>query len=74
MEKTIDQIKEAIKNFTEEEVKKQLINLLDDGYVLVQWPYNQELMDEDWFDDEAILADSEHVGSSAYFIPIYKII
>jgi hypothetical protein len=74
MTKTINQVEETINNFTEEEAKNQLISLLNDGYILVQWPYSQEFMDEEWFDEEAILADSEQVGSSAYFIPIYKTI
>ena len=38
-------------------------------YVLVQWPETQVLMDYDWFDAEASLADFHKFGSSAYFIP-----
>ena len=38
-------------------------------YVLVQWPETQELMDEEWFDKEASLADFDKFGNSAYFIP-----
>ena len=35
-------------------------------YVLVQWPETQVLMDYDWFDAEASLADFDKFGSSAY--------
>lgn len=41
----------------------------DYTYVLVQWPETQVLMDYDWFDEEASLADFDKFGSSAYFIP-----
>ena len=41
----------------------------DYTYVLVQWPETQVLMDYDWFDTEASLADFHKFGSSAYFIP-----
>ena len=33
-------------------------------YVLVHWPESQDLMDYDWFENEAILGES-----SSYFIP-----
>jgi hypothetical protein len=47
-----------------------------DGYVLVEWPDSQEYMEEEWFEDEAILAlgAEEQTGSSAYFIPIKRIV
>lgn len=40
-------------------------------YVLIRWPESQFIMDEAWFEDEAILAlgSEEITGSSAYFIP-----
>ena len=40
-------------------------------YVLVTWPDSQEYMDEDWFDEEAFLAE---IGDSAYFIPEDRVI
>lgn len=39
-------------------------------YVLVQWPESQEYMDEDWFQEEAVLEVNGKFGSAAYFIPI----
>ena len=40
------------------------------NYILVLWPQSQKYMDEESFDDHAILADYESIGeSSAYFIP-----
>lgn len=47
----------------------QVDNMEDYTYVLVQWPETQVLMDEEWFDKEASLADFDKFGSSAYFIP-----
>lgn len=47
----------------------QIDNPEDYIYVLVQWPETQVLMDYDWFDEEACLADFDKFGSSAYFIP-----
>lgn len=40
-------------------------------FVLVRWPESQLFMEEDWFEEEAILAlgSEEKTGSSAYFIP-----
>jgi len=42
-------------------------------YVLVEWPESQNYMEEDWFEDEASLADCERFGPSAYFIPKNRI-
>lgn len=41
-------------------------------YVLVEWPESQQFMEEEWFEEEAILAlgSEEITGSSAYFIPV----
>lgn len=44
-------------------------------YILIMWPESQELMDQEWFNDEAVLANPGHEShelygkSSAYFIP-----
>ena len=43
-------------------------------YVLVDWPEVQEYMEEDWFTTEAILADPDIAGLSAYLIPESRII
>ena len=53
-----------------------LITCANDGYVLVQWPESQEFMEESWFDEEAIFCggSEEKTGSSAYFIPIKRIV
>ena len=50
-----------------------LLELAHNGYTLVQWPESQELMEEDWFDKEAILDVDGKFGSSAYFVPIIRI-
>lgn len=44
-------------------------------YVLVEWPWSQEFMEEEWFDEEAILAlgAEDQTGSSAYFIPAHRV-
>lgn len=41
----------------------------DNTYILVQWPDVQDLMEKDWFREEAILDVEAKFGSSAYFIP-----
>lgn len=41
-------------------------------YILVQWPYSQELMDYEWFNEEVSLADCDDFGSAAYFIPLNR--
>ena len=62
-----------------DETRQTVHNLLDaveEGYVLVQWPESQDLMEEEWFDEEAVLAlgSEDKTGSSAYFVPIKRII
>lgn len=53
-----------------------LLNLVRDGYSLVQWPDSQEYMEEEWFDEEAILAlgSEDKTGGSAYFITINRLL
>ena len=55
-----DEVRTAVNN---------LINAAEEGYVLIQWPYSQDFMEEEWFDDEAFLSDN-----SSYFIPIKRIL
>lgn len=42
-------------------------------YILVYWPESQVLMDYEWFDKEAVLADWVKCGSSSYFIPEHRL-
>lgn len=51
---------------------EKIIELIQESYVLVRWPESQELMDEPWFQEEAILVtgSEEKTGLSAYFVPI----
>ena len=42
-------------------------------YILVYWPESQVLMDYDWFDKEAVLADWVKCGLSSYFIPEHRL-
>ena len=65
----MSKIEQTISNLSEEEAKEMLLRIISDTYTLVEWPYSQELMDEEWFDEEASLADFDKHGSSAYFIP-----
>lgn len=55
---------------------ESLINALENGYLLVEWPDSQDFMEEEWFEDEAILAlgSEDKTGGSAYFIPIRRMI
>lgn len=45
------------------------------SYVLVEWPWSQEFMDEDWFEEEAVCAvgAEDRFGSAAYFIPSHRV-
>ena len=53
---------------------KNLLNLLDSAYVVVTWPDVQELMEQEWFDNEAILDVEGKFGDSAYFVPLKRIL
>ena len=52
----------------------KLIGLLEKTYIVVEWPESQQFMDEDWFEDEAILDSNCVFGYSAYFIPSKRIL
>ena len=43
-------------------------------YIIVKWPEVQELMEEDWFDEEAVFINDDKFPSSSYFIPIDRTI
>lgn len=69
----IGNILETVASDMPQEVKDRIISSLetiDEAYVLVQWPESQELMEESWFDKEAILDVKGTFGSSAYFVPL----
>lgn len=53
---------------------KSLLGLINEAYVLIGWPEVQDLMEEDWFQEEAILDNSEDADSSTYLIPISKVL
>jgi len=78
-----DQIREEIGqecidagNFTNEQVQRlsTFMNLAKEAYVVVQWPDSQALMEEDWFEKEAILDVDCKFGSSTYFIPLHRLL
>lgn len=48
----------------------------EDLYVLVRWPWVQELMEYDWFRQECLLHqafDDQEYLSSAYFVPATRL-
>lgn len=49
--------------------------ITDNEYILVQWPESQELMEKEWFQEEAILAIGyeDKTGSFAYFVPKHRV-
>jgi hypothetical protein len=51
----------------------RLLDLVDDAYVHVEWPHSQEYMEQDWFEEEAVLDVDGSVGSS-YFIPLARVL
>lgn len=38
-------------------------------YILIQWPESQDVMEQEWFENECSLADNELFGDAAYFVP-----
>lgn len=49
---------------------------LNDMYVLIKWPWVQNLMEHPWFRHECILHqafDDQEYLDSAYFVPIERI-
>lgn len=88
MENKLEQVIEVIGNVIFEtlpaedsendEIREDIDNVLEyleNAYILVQWPESQQYMEEEWFDEEAVLAlgAEEKTGSSAYFVPIKNI-
>jgi hypothetical protein len=63
-------MEKLINNLSEGEAKEMLLSIMQTSYTLVQWPDSQELMDAEWFQEEAIL---DIDGSSAYFIPTWRL-
>jgi hypothetical protein len=57
-----------INNLSEEEAKEMLLGIMQESYTLVHWPNSQELMDKEWFQEEAILSED-----SAYFVPTWRL-
>jgi len=49
---------------------------VDELYVLVRWPFVQDLMEADWFRSECVLYqafdEQEHLDS-AYFVPLNRL-
>ena len=52
----------------------KLLDLSSGSYVLVEWPEVQNLMEEGWFEEEAILDVDAKFGSSAYFVPLKRLL
>lgn len=74
----IDDILEKIGNAISEanlriENEPDVHNYLDmarEAYIPVTWPDVQDLMEEEWFDEEAILDVDNKFGPSAYLVPL----
>lgn len=67
------QIEKQINNLSENELKEMTLRIIENSYTLIQWPESQDLMEKKWFDEEASLADFDKFGSSAYFIPTWRL-
>jgi hypothetical protein len=63
-----DESEEALKSVG------KFMDLAVDSFVLVQWPESQEYMEEDWFRNEAVLDSDMQFGSSAYLIPLFRVL
>jgi len=70
----LDSLGMAIENYSDEEQIEiseeaegaigEVLRLIGETYTLVEWPYSQAYMDEEWFQEEAVLS-----ADSSYFIP-----
>ena len=78
MDDFLEIIGQALEVFDEElaiedqETRQMVLNGLDilsESYVIVPWPESQELMEQPWFQEEAVLDVECKFGSSAYFVP-----
>jgi len=50
---------------------------LDELYILVRWPFVQDLMEYNWFRAECLLHqafDDQEYLDSAYFVPVKRIV
>ena len=75
MESLLELIKSILHHSnTDTILADSILNTIEDSYIVIIWPDVQELMEEDWFDEEAILDSSGKFGSSAYFVPLKRII
>lgn len=63
-------MEKLIKNLSEKESKEMLLSIMENCYTLVHFPDSQDLMDKEWFEDEAILNIDE---GAAYFVPTYRL-
>lgn len=73
----IDFMQLSKKDPEEKEVLEATEDILDcaiDGYCIIQWPDSQLYMEKEWFQKEAILDVEGIFGSSAYFIPIKRLV
>lgn len=68
-------ITENINNLSESEAKTLLEEIIENSYALIQWPESQMLMEEEWFEYDAILAlgSEDKTGSAAYFVPLHRV-
>ena len=51
---------------------RKLLDLIDEAYVHVEWPETQDFMEQDWFEEEAVLDVDSPIGS-CYFIPLARV-
>lgn len=45
-----------------------------EGYVMIGWPEIQNIMDEDWFDEECFLDITDRNEDCSYWVPQERII
>lgn len=56
------------------ELVHRLLAMLPNAYVVVEWPESQELMEEEWFDNEAVFDIDCKFGHSAYLVPLKRVL
>ena len=76
-EEAMECIGQSLFEIFDKNTPKEVVSLLNnirEAYVIVQWPESQELMEKEWFNEEAILDTEGKFGSSAYFVPLKRVI
>ena len=77
LESALEELGQLVFDEFGENTPKEISNLflnIRESYVIVPFPESQLYMEEEWFEQEAILEIDGNFGSSAYFIPLHRVL